>query len=78
MEQIELTKSEKRIFDYMTEFGSITTLQSFVDLGESRLSARIFELKRKGINISSERVSVSNRYGEKRSVSKYWVTGNGN
>ena len=78
MEQIELTKSEKRIFDYMTEFGSITTLQSFVDLGESRLSARIFELKIKGINISSERVSVSNRYGEKRSVSKYWVTGNGN
>lgn len=78
MQQIELTKSEKRIFDYMTEFGSITTLQSFVDLGESRLSARIFELKRKGIDISSERVSVSNRYGEKRSVSKYWVTGNGN
>ena len=73
MEQIELTKSEKRIFDYMTEFGSITTLQSFVDLGESRLSARVFELKKKGINISSERVSVTNRFGEKRSVKKYWI-----
>lgn len=73
MERIELTKSEKRIFDYMTEFGSITTLQSFVDLGESRLSARVFELKKKGINISSERVSVTNRFGEKRSVKKYWI-----
>jgi len=73
MEEIKLTKAQKRIFDYIYEFGSITTLQSFVDLGESRLSARIFELKEKGINISSEIISVKNRYGEKRNVKKYYI-----
>ena len=72
-EEIKLTKAQQRIFDYIYEFGSITTLQAFVDLGESRLSARVFELKQKNINISSEIVSVKNRYGEKRSVKKYYI-----
>jgi hypothetical protein len=44
-----------------------------VELGETRLSARIFELKKKGVNISSENISVKNRYGEKRSVKKYFI-----
>lgn len=57
----------------MAEFGSITTLEAFVDIGESRLSARIFELKEKGVNISAESVPVKNRYGEKRMVKKYRI-----
>lgn len=57
----------------MAEFGSITTLEAFVDIGESRLSARIFELKEKGVNISAESVLVKNRYGEKRMVKKYRI-----
>lgn len=57
----------------MAEFGSITTLEAFVDIGESRLSARIFELKEKGVNIFAESVSVKNRYGEKRMVKKYRI-----
>ena len=43
--EIELNKTQRRVFDYLTQYGSITTLQAFVDLGESRLSARIYELK---------------------------------
>lgn len=46
-ETIELSKTQQRVFDYMADFGSITTLQAFTDLGESRLSARIFELQKK-------------------------------
>lgn len=57
----------------MAEFGSITTLEAFVDIGESRLSARIFELKEKGVNIFAESVLVKNRYGEKRMVKKYRI-----
>jgi len=73
MDEIKLSKAQRRVFDYMTEFGSITTLQAFVDLGESRLSARIFEIKEKGVNISSASKVVKNRWGEKRTVKEYCI-----
>lgn len=72
-EEIKLSKAQQRVFDYMVEFGSITTLQAFVDLGESRLSAMIFELKKKGVNISGERKQVKNRYGEPRWIKEYKI-----
>lgn len=71
--EIKLTKSEQRVFDYMVEFGSITSLQAFTDLGNSRLSATIFTLKKKGVVINGENIGVKNRFGEKRSVKKYWI-----
>lgn len=73
MEEIKLSKGERRVFDYMTEFGSITSLQAFVDLGETRLSGRIFELRKKGVNISTEFKSVTNRYGESRKIKEYRI-----
>jgi hypothetical protein len=71
--EIKMSKGLKRVFDFMVEENGITSLDAFVELGETRLSARIFELKKKGVNISSETVSVQNRYGEKRSVKKYFI-----
>ena len=53
MSEIKLTKRLQRVFDYMVEFGSITSLQAFTDLGETRLSGAIFELKKKGVNIGA-------------------------
>lgn len=73
MTEIKLTKRLQRVFDYMVEFGSITSLQAFVDLGETRLSGAIYELKKKGINVASEDVTVLNRYNEKRRVTKYRI-----
>lgn len=73
MEAIELNTTQQRVFDYIMEFGSITTLQAFTDLGESRLSARIWELRDKGVNIGSETIMVKNRFGESRHVKKYFI-----
>lgn len=73
MDGIELTKRERRVFDYMLEFGSITSLESFVDLGETRLSGCIWQLKKKGVNISTKFVDVRNRYGENRKVKEYSI-----
>lgn len=72
--EIQLNTTQSRVFEYMNEFGSITSLQAFVDLGESRLSARVWELKAKNINISSEMVEVTNRFGEKRHVKRYFIS----
>ena len=71
--EIKLTKSEQRVFDYMVEFGSITSLQAFNDLGNSRLSATIFSLKKKGVIINGETKTVKNRFGEKRYIKQYWI-----
>lgn len=73
MKTIELNTTQQRVFDYIMEFGSITTLQAFTDLGESRLSARIWELRDKGVNIGSEVIMVKNRFGEFRHVKKYFI-----
>lgn len=73
MTEIKLTKRLQRCFDYMMEFGSITSLQAFNDLGDTRLSATIFDLKKKGINIISEDLTVKNRWGEPRRITKYRI-----
>lgn len=73
VKRIILNTTQQRVFDYMFDFGSITSLQAFEDLGESRLSARIFELKAKGVLIGDELIHVKNRFGETRCVKKYFI-----
>lgn len=65
----EITQKD-RVFNYMKEFGSISSLEAFKDLGITRLAAVIFELK-KSHNIISELENCENRYGEKVSFSRY-------
>ncbi len=72
--EIKLNTTQQRVFNYMIEFGSITSLEAFNVLGESRLSARIWELKDKGVNISSRQIKVKNRFGESRSVKEYKIS----
>ena len=68
-----LDRTQKRVFDFIKENGGITTMQANKELGETRLSARIFELKEKGVHIESEWLKVTNRYGEPRRVKKYFI-----
>ena len=51
-----------RTLDYLDKFGSITTLDAFRDLGNSRLSSTIFLLRKKGYNIESDNVDVPTRW----------------
>ena len=46
-------------------------MQAFQDLGVTRLSGRIYDLKARGYRILTERVSGRNRYGEKVHYFKY-------
>lgn len=71
--KIPLGTTQRRVYEYMEKFGSITSLQAFVDLGETRLSARIYELKDKGVDISARYISVRNRFGESRRVKEYRI-----
>lgn len=66
---------QTRIYDYMREHGGITTLDAMYDLGVTRLSGRIFDLRKSGVEIDSERITVKNRYGEDCSVVRYSLRG---
>ena len=63
------------VAQYIHDFGSISSWQAFTDLGITRLSARIWELKRDGYLISKERKTTRNRYGKPVSYDKYTITG---
>ena len=66
-----MSNKEQRVLQYMEEFGSITSLEAFTELGDTRLAATIYELKKKGYNISKTSESSNNRFGEKRTYAKY-------
>ena len=60
-----------RIMKYIHEFGSITSLDAFIDLGITRLSARIHELRESGVEFDMTREKAKNRYGENVSYNRY-------
>lgn len=57
-----MTQREK-VHIYMKKHGTITDMEARQLLGVGRLSARIFELKALGVNITTDRVKVMNRDG---------------
>lgn len=61
-----------RIMKYMDDFGSITTMDAFIDLGITRLASRICDLQKKGIAIDRKMETGRNRMGEKVSYMRYW------
>lgn len=67
-----MSPSQKRVLDYIMKNGSITTLQANKELGYTRLSAIIFEL-RKYYDIQDTFIKVVNRYGEETKVKKYFI-----
>lgn len=66
-------KQQERVLRYMNEHGSITSMEAFRDLGTTRLSAVIFNLRKKGHTIKSVTESFKNRYGEPVYYSRYSV-----
>lgn len=64
---------EDRVVQYISDFGSITSLEAFKDLGITRLSAKIFNLKAEGYIFEDETKICVNRYGDKVHYKKYKI-----
>lgn len=67
----------QRVLDYIREFGSITQLEAFIDLGVMRLASRVSELKEQGHDIISNTEAASNRFGEKVYIKRYYINESG-
>lgn len=64
-------KQHERILQYLDEFGSISPMEAFSDLGITKLSTRIGEMIRKGVKIEKTMEVRKNRFGEKVSYMRY-------
>ena len=65
----------ERILKYIEKFGSITQFEALQDLGIMRLASRISDLRRLGYPITSEMVTVKNRFEEDCHVKRYRMEG---
>ena len=70
--------SKPRIISYMKKHRGITSQDAFRDLGITRLSARIKELRDKGYNIDTLMIEGKNRFGEITRYGKYVLKGEQN
>lgn len=64
---------ERMILEYIFKNGSITTLQAIKDLGILQSPARIWGLKRRGVNIKTRWTTVSDRFQRERRVVEYFI-----
>nr|DAG46189.1 MAG TPA: helix-turn-helix domain protein [Caudoviricetes sp.] len=58
-----MNQREKIVF-YIQKFGSISSMEAFQDLGITRLSARIYELREEGYKFEETFKASKNRFGE--------------
>lgn len=63
---------KEKVYKYIKRFGSINTFQAFMDLGCTRLSEYIRQL-RLDYDIEDEWVSGTNRFGEKIKYKNYFI-----
>lgn len=63
---------KKRILQFMLDFGSITSFQAFTELGCTRLSEYIRQLRLE-MDIKDEWIVGKNRYGEEIRFKKYYI-----
>ena len=61
-----------RVYNYMKDFGSITTLEAFRDLGCTRLSEYIRQIRLEQ-EVKDEWVNSKNRYGDKVQFKRFWI-----
>lgn len=59
------------IIEYIEDFGSITPLEAFADLGITKLATRISEMRKDGMQFKIEIEHGKNRYGRPTHYARY-------
>lgn len=68
------TQCEK-LLDYMKEHGSVTGMESIMQLGVMNYKGRINDLRRLGVPIKTTMETVTNAKGEKKTFARYSLEG---
>lgn len=67
----------EQILQYMKDYGRISQLDAFKDLGVMRLASRISELKKRGYEIKTELKKRKNRYDQTVKIASYSLVEDG-
>jgi hypothetical protein len=59
------------VIQYITDFGSITPMEAFGDLGITKLATRISEMRKEGMEFRIDMVKGKNRYGKPVRYARY-------
>ena len=70
-----MTKHDK-VLEHLQTKGSITSLEAIENYGATRLSAIIFNLKKKGYKIKTENINFTDRFGDRTHYAKYVLVTN--
>lgn len=65
----------ERILQYIKEFGSISPMEAYGDLGITKLATRISEMRADGMEFDQRMESAKNRYGDKVRYMRYFLKG---
>lgn len=65
------TNKTKKVLEHLQINGSITSLEAIELYGATRLSAIIFNLRKRGYDIITEDMPFTDRFGNKSSFGKY-------
>ena len=65
----------ERVYQYMKDFGSITPMDAFIDLGYTRLACAINEMKRAGHKVRKQYETKKNRFGRPVTYARYYLAG---
>ena len=64
-------KAKERVIEYIEQFGSKTTFQAFTDLGITRLSEFIRQIRQERV-VLDETIVTKNRYGDRTWYKKFY------
>ena len=59
------------VLEHLREHGSITSIEAIELYGATRLSSIIFNLRRRGVPISTVMVGMTDRYGNAANFGRY-------
>ena len=63
------------VIEFIRDHGSITTKQAMEHLGCYRLSGRIYDMRKCGITVEKEMVTVPSHNGKNTRVARYTIPG---
>ena len=66
-----MKNQEDMIYEHLKTYGSITSWEAIKEYGCTRLSAKIYNLRKQGYKIISETETATNRFGKKVNYAKY-------
>lgn len=64
---------KKQVFNHMMTHGFISDMVARDNYGCTRVGARIYDLRKEGVNIESVRVPFINQNGHRGQYCQYWI-----